>query len=509
METQIPEVYKAIRVESMYWDEMRKRFPKDQFREEDVEFEKNVENVDPIYIVITIPAWRRTQRMIYWRWGPEAKFYHHLRALYQVIEGGEEMPQPYQEQLGKLWEKCKNGTKFKGIGRKRYPNDEREDIQRLEKRYQIVKDYILSFMNKPHPRYKTFVEEQLQQNILFLLNTNDVESLIENRENEEILLNYLFNLTYQILKFPIANKEQKLRKILSDGDGTYIGKLIEFQKNIQIRTIGDQWKFNMIELFLILYDIHHFQRKQLLPIDYIIAFILKLYDQITLNENIKGEFKILLLKSNDPIYTNQYSNKNPKRYTILRYQQYSNLLKIFLRNNMEYLNGTRPNIQNEISIQNIQNVQMNLQKRSIMKYFKKNYQKEIFNIHSVLKIYIDILQNEEYVHIYIDLALYLISLITYLLNQIASLSKSDRKIMADLLKMGKTPNIYEPIEMYFHGEKIYISYQNLPIVMYLLKHKKQLNIFETLPPPIQNIMKNPVIIKNELIRRATIQKRRR
>jgi hypothetical protein len=272
---EIPDVYKSIRVESMYWDDMTKRFPKDQFREEDVEYERNEENVDSMYIVITKPTWRNTRRMVYWRWGPEAKFYHHLQALYQVIEGGEGMPKPYMEQLGILWEKCKKErTRFQGIGRKRYPNDEREDLERLEKRYQKVKDYISSLMQNLNPAFnKAFVSSQLQPNILFLLNTNDVESLVENRKNEEILLKVLFDLTYQILNFPIASKELKREKILSEGDGKYVGQLMEIKNNKKIITNLDMWNFNMIELFLILYDIHHFQIKKLLSIDYIVAYI--------------------------------------------------------------------------------------------------------------------------------------------------------------------------------------------------------------------------------------------
>jgi hypothetical protein len=375
---EIPDVYKSIRVESMYWDDMTKRFPKDQFREEDVEYERNEENVDSMYIVITKPTWRNTRRMVYWRWGPEAKFYHHLQALYQVIEGGEGMPKPYMEQLGILWEKCKKErTRFQGIGRKRYPNDEREDLKRLEKRYQKVKDYISSLMQNPNPIFKTFVMSKLQPNILFLLNTNDVESLIENRENEEILLKVLFDLTYQILNFPIASKELKREKILSEGDGKYVGQLMEIKNNKKIITNLDRWNFNMIELFLILYDIHHFQIKKLLPIDYIVAFILKSYDQIMMDQNIKGEFKILLLKSNDPVYTNKYSNKRLKRYPILRYQEYSNLFKIFLRDNMEYLNGERNNIEHDIFVRTIQPIRVDFQKRSVMKYFHEKYKKEL------------------------------------------------------------------------------------------------------------------------------------
>jgi hypothetical protein len=508
---EIPDVYKSIRVESMYWDNMTKRFPKDQFREEDVEYERNEENVDSMYIVITKPTWRNTRRMVYWRWGPEAKFYHHLQALYQVIEGGEGMPKPYMEQLGILWEKCKKErTRFQGIGRKRYPNDEREDLERLEKRYQKVKDYISSLMQNPNPIFKTFVMSKLQPNILFLLNTNDVESLIENRENEEELFVYIFNLIYT-QRGNVYLRE--LRTILSEGDGKYVGQLMEIKNNKQIITKRDRWNFNMIELFLILYDIHHFQIKKLLSIDYIVAFILKSYDQIMMDQNIKGEFKILLLKSNDPVYTNKYSNKRLKRYPILRYQEYSNLFKIFLRDNMEYLNGTRNNIQEDNFLPRIQPIRVDFQKRSVMKYFYEKYKKELQEINPVLEFYLKTSEQKGGIYAlkYSYFYLYLDSLfsIKEKLKQIASLSKNDRKIIEELLKMGKTPNIYEPIEMYFHGEKIYISYQNLPIVLYLLKYKKQQNTFETLAPPIQNRMKNPDIIKNELIQRASQPLRKR
>ena len=423
METQIPDIYKEIRVESMYWDDMKKRFPKDQFREEDVEYEKNAENVDSMYIVITKPTQINTRRMVYWRWGPEAKFYHHLQALYQVIEGGEEMLKPYQKQLGRLWEKCKNAeTKFQGIGRKRYPNDEREDKKYLKERYKKAKSAILK-----NPTNNDLEELLIHQSFLDICDP-DVNTPIYKK-----IIKILYEANQQITSKNI----QEL--------------MINSQKNqngVEIKVLTD--------MLLVIFDINNFQINKILPIDYIVAFILKSYEKRDILTNQKNSFRIFGLKTDETIWLNERT----KTYMLV-----SDFFKAFIRNNMEYLSGKRNTIENEEYFYYMIPNEGEEKESLIRNYFENNFRDQI----NELTTLIDSIPNENVVKIYFQGK--------NILDLIISLPKRERKLVASILQK-KKDEIIQAKAFYFQGEKLYISFYNLPIFIYLFYHKEDENIVQ-------------------------------
>lgn len=445
METQIPEVYKAIRVESMYWDDMRKRFPTHPYPEEDVKFEENAENVDSIYIVITKAKrkWRSPNRMVYWRWGPEAKFYHHLRALYQVIEG-KEMPKPYQEQLGKLWEKCKNGrtlfedgTKFKGIGRKRYPNDEREDRQRLEERFEKIKLQL----TMGEGNLEVFVKRQTFENILGDRNIrneikSDIQNILQNRNPNHV--------------------EEKVQQRM-------------------IRKQTDQRNKLYIELFLLMDDIERYVLRHLLPLDYIIAFILKSYEKRDILRNEKNSFKIFGLKSNNTIWLNNHIDIYAWMNT--KFMEFVQTINTYLTGDVNEINMTRlyELIQNE------------RQEESIRKYFINNFEPQIGELD-------DLIQPPpggagaggagaggvpNFVQEYFQGK--------NILDCIVTLPKRERKLVASVLERKKN-HLVKAEPYYFQGEKLYISFLNLYVFIYLFYHAKNPNVLARVKDDFGNLI---------------------
>lgn len=411
----IPPIYQQIRVESMYWDDM-KIFPRDQFREEDVEFEKNAENVDSIYIVITsaIRNWRRPRRMVYWRWGPEARFYHHLQALYQVIEGDKEMPQPYQKQLGRLWEKCKNAeTKFQGIGMKRYPNNEREDIKYLKERYEKTKKTILTNQGN-----------------------NDLKVLLQNRSFQDILnkdINIpIFNKIIALLYYP--NK-----KITPNNIKDLMKQSQENRNGIEIKGLTD--------MLLVIFDINHFYNVQIYPVDYIVAFILKSYEKRDILTNQKNSFRIFGLKTNETILLNENTNI----YIILK-----NILEKFIDDNLGYLSGQINDIVDNHVLENI--LMEDNQEELTRNYFERNFQAQITELNQNTNTLFNMTNSNS-------------------LEVIIRLPKRERKLVASILQKKKEyPNIFDLKSYYFQGEKLYLSFESLPIFIGLWSNPKDQNL---------------------------------
>jgi hypothetical protein len=447
METQIPEVYKAIRVESMYWDDMRERFPRDEFREEDVEFEKNAENVDSIYIVITNAkrSWRERspKKMVYWRWGPEGKFYHHLRALYQAIEGGDEMPQPYQKQLKKLWEKCKkgrtffqDGTKFKGIGTKRYPNDEREDRKRLEERFEKIK----SQLTVGGGDLEVFVRRQTFENIL---SDGNIRNDIRNEIKSDI------------------------QRILQNGDRN------NAEEKVQQRMISKQSNPRdklYIELYLLIDDIERYVLRHLLPIDYVIAFILKSYEKRDIIRNEKNSFKIFGLKSNNTIWLNDqiyiYAWMNRK------FWDFANIVSTYLNGGFI---GVTDN-DDEININPLYKlIQNDHQEESIRNYFVNNFQDQIRELNQMIPAPGGAGAGAGAVDAPNNIKIFFQG--KYIIDFIVALPKRERKLVASILQK-KKDNIIQAIPYYFQGEKLYISFSNLYVFIFLWTHSKNKNVLK-------------------------------
>ncbi len=406
-------VYRQIQVNSMYWDGMKKKFPTFPFRPEDVEYEKNQENEDSIYMVITHVNPVKRGNMIYWRWGSEAKFYHHLNALYQVIED-REMPRPFIDQLGILWEKCKNpGTRFHGIGLKRFPNNERNDEKRLEKRFEDTKRFIVAI--------------QPPNDLTNRLETVSFQDLVDNTELRSNILNML-NLLIQ----PQIQSRSVMNRLTR-------------RQELQQQQVANENQKSYLDLFMILYDIKMFISGQLTPMDYMVAFILKTYEKVEIERNEKNSFKIFGLKTNETIWFDP---------TVFLYKHVDELFKHFLGKNTYYLAGTSGQMEDQRQFFTwIQDMNSYDEKRLMREYFINYFQPQIYELNQQIPTF----QNRRIRNYYQG---------KDLLDIIVKLPKRERKIVASIFRER------EPMIYYFQDKKLYLSRINLPIFIFLLNHKK-------------------------------------
>lgn len=454
MERQIPHVYQQIQVNSMYWDEMKNKFARYPFREEDVKFEENQENEDSIYIVITSATNPNSNHMIYWRWGTEAKFYHHLNALYQVIEGKElrkpnmilerfqkSLPRPI-DQLGILWKKCQNAeTTFQGMSKtKQFPNNEKEDREYLKDRYEKAKRVILGIQGRP----------------LF----DRLKNMIRGREFEDLfteqgdIIQELTNL------LPIQRNQGVIRP-----DAVYqLMRERQIRNNPNIKAC--------IDLYFIMNHIQKFYHSTLYPIDYIVAFILKLYERNDIKTNQINSLRIFGLKYNETI---RFSERT-QIYFLL-----SETFKTFIRENANYLSGTRNNIQRPellIEILTPREDQITL----IRNFFERQFDDQIIQLNAFIRNYPDDRVGRFYRN-------------KNILDFIIKLPKRERKIVASFLEKRKeNPAIQERKSYYYKGNKLYLSFESLPLYIFLCYHTKEEGIVnEVLQTPMyQNLLTNPV-----------------
>lgn len=419
----IPRNYREILVQSMYWDDMIKKFPGYPFREEDVEYEKSAENVDSIYIVITSTT--PTGNMIYWRWGLEAKFYHHLQALYQVIEG-KEMVQPYINQLGNLWRKCQNPLiQFQGMSKKkRFPNNEEEDKGYLRDRYEKAKIVIIA----------TQGNDALKR----LIRNRDFEGIIQDRDN----------IIQQIMPL-LQNKIPQIQGIITNSKKRYL--MIVRQNPQDAETIA------LIDLYFVMTDIYKFLTLKLFPIDYIVAFILKSYEKRDIQTNHMNSFRIFGLKSNETIWLNAQTNT----YFILN-QWFID----FIRDNINYLTG-RSNIMTRNDLFIVLTSNEANQETLTRNYFERNFNQQIVQLNQI----IGQMPEGDPVRTYLQNH--------HLVDLIVKLPKRERKLIASILQK-KKDQPYAGIvhyQKYYQGEKLHISFDSLPIYLYLFHHteNKSLN----------------------------------
>ncbi len=444
--------FQYYQVESMYLEDMIKKYP-DQVSEQDKENEN--ENMDYIYIVVRRRGGGQ-RRMLYWKWGPEKRFFEHFNVLYEVITGKEikktgwgrlGMSQGLIGKLGELWETYRKGkTDFeyykKGKIPKKNPNDDEESFNN---RLQAIKDTLISLNTK-------------------LIGTNF------NQKTNGLNIEYFVQEPNQLNFINIYEKCQLILNNEYDNDNPdrNIINLKDIKQNINRNNLSDfgkKYKHAMIDLCLLGEEYRYENQIILKPIDYIVAFIIKCYGLMDIHRNKKNSIRLL-----------QYKKDNVGQPDLLEsFLEFRDTFILILNNNKNYLNGNGYLIDQD-AILFLNKPHREIEQFILGNYLEENYLEiiqslmlwikeiEVTPLHGIFNYFESLKDCEEE------------TCVELFINNILKMSKPDRKLVIQLLWLKKyNPNDLTQIRfnkmIKWGNKKIeqngFMSFDRIPYLMYM------------------------------------------